>query len=111
MRFVYYPTCSGKTGLIIYFTCLIIFASLFQLCNKAKNLSYIVAMRVMKRFCSLMLAWLKGGAAPMNSTVREARYIYADVAGNNNKFWNIEELSDSSCSLRWGRVGSSGQTQ
>jgi poly [ADP-ribose] polymerase 2/3/4 len=47
----------------------------------------------------------------MNTTVREARYIYADVAGNNNKFWNIHELSDNSCSIQWGRVGSIGQTQ
>jgi poly [ADP-ribose] polymerase len=47
----------------------------------------------------------------MNATVREAKYIYADVAGNNNKFWNIQELSDNSCSIQWGRVGSSGQTQ
>jgi len=47
----------------------------------------------------------------MNDMVREARYIYADVAGNNNKFWNIEERSDHSCSLHWGRVGSVGQTQ
>ena len=47
----------------------------------------------------------------MNATLREARYIYADVAGNNNKFWNIQELSNSSCSIQWGRVGSSGQTQ
>jgi poly [ADP-ribose] polymerase len=47
----------------------------------------------------------------MNSMVREARYIYADVACNNNKFWNIQELSTSSCSIQWGRVGSSGQIQ
>ncbi|HXG93999.1 MAG TPA: WGR domain-containing protein [Blastocatellia bacterium] len=47
----------------------------------------------------------------MTSTVREAIYIYADVAGNNNKFWNIQELSDNSCSIQWGRVGSIGQTR
>jgi poly [ADP-ribose] polymerase 2/3/4 len=47
----------------------------------------------------------------MDTTVREARYIYADVAGNNNKFWNIQEQADSRCSIHWGRVGSVGQTQ
>ncbi len=47
----------------------------------------------------------------MNTAVREARYIYADVAGNNNKFWSIQELADHSCSMQWGRVGASGQTQ
>lgn len=47
----------------------------------------------------------------MNATIREARYIYANVTGNNNKFWNIEERPDNSCSIQWGRVGSTGQTQ
>jgi poly [ADP-ribose] polymerase 2/3/4 len=47
----------------------------------------------------------------MPSTVREGRYIYADVVRNNNKFWNIQERSDGSCNLHWGRVGSSGQRQ
>src|SRR5437660_1260614 len=42
---------------------------------------------------------------------REERYIYADVTGNNNKYWNIQELSDNSCHVQWGRVGANGQTQ
>src|SRR5689334_3410997 len=68
-------------------------------------------MRKANGFCSRVLNWLRGGARPMASTVREGRYIYADVARNNNKFWNIEELSNGSCKLHWGRVGSSGQRQ
>lgn len=46
-----------------------------------------------------------------SSISREARYIYADVTGNNNKYWNIQERSDASCFVQWGRVGSQGQTQ
>jgi poly [ADP-ribose] polymerase 2/3/4 len=62
--------------------------------------------------CSRVLArLLKGRSTTMESTLREARYIYADVCGNNNKFWKIEEVSDASCSIHWGRVGSGGQTQ
>jgi poly [ADP-ribose] polymerase len=45
------------------------------------------------------------------STNREAKYIFADVTGNNNKFWNIQEHSDSSCSVQWGRVGANAQAQ
>jgi poly [ADP-ribose] polymerase 2/3/4 len=46
-----------------------------------------------------------------SSINREAKYIYADVTGNNNKYWNIQELSDASCSVKWGRVGANAQTQ
>ena len=46
-----------------------------------------------------------------SSINREAKYIYADVTGNNNKYWNIQELSDASCFVKWGRVGANAQTQ
>ncbi len=43
------------------------------------------------------------------SVVKEARYVLTNIAGNNNKFWNIKLFSDSSCETHWGRVGEDGQ--
>lgn len=43
------------------------------------------------------------------SVVKEARYVLANIAANNNKFWNIRLFGDSSCETHWGRVGEDGQ--
>lgn len=43
------------------------------------------------------------------SVVKEARYVLTNIAGNNNKFWNIKLLADGSCETHWGRVGEDGQ--
>lgn len=43
------------------------------------------------------------------SVVKEARYVLTNIAGNNNKFWNIKLFSDNSCETHWGRVGEDGQ--
>jgi predicted DNA-binding WGR domain protein len=43
------------------------------------------------------------------SVVKDARYVLTNIAGNNNKFWNIKLYSDGSCETHWGRVGEEGQ--
>src|SRR5437016_2108186 len=42
---------------------------------------------------------------------REARYIYTDVQGNNNKFYYIQEQAGATCFVQWGRVGARAQQQ
>jgi poly [ADP-ribose] polymerase len=44
----------------------------------------------------------------MPTTLREARYIKADVKQNNNKFWYITENDNSTCLVQFGRVGGNG---
>ncbi len=44
------------------------------------------------------------------NVVREDRYIMANVAANNNKFWEIQLLDDGSVVCRWGRVGETGDS-
>lgn len=46
-----------------------------------------------------------------SNITREAKYIYADVNGNNNKYWQIQETVDGTCYIHWGRVGGNGQSQ
>ena len=41
----------------------------------------------------------------MAATVKESRYIMADIEANNNKFWNIFLYEDNSVKTQWGRVG------
>ena len=48
-------------------------------------------------------------AASSASVVKEARYVLTNIAGNNNKFWNIRLFGDNSCETHWGRVGEDGQ--
>jgi poly [ADP-ribose] polymerase len=45
------------------------------------------------------------------STVKEARYINADVSANANKFWNITIQPDYTVVTHWGRVGDHGQSK
>ena len=41
--------------------------------------------------------------------VKEGRFVLTNLAGNNNKFWNIRLYSDGTCETHWGRVGENGQ--
>lgn len=43
------------------------------------------------------------------TVVKEARFVLTNIAGNNNKFWNIRLFGDGSCETHWGRVGEDGQ--
>ncbi len=47
----------------------------------------------------------------MPGTLREARYIKADVKQNNNKFWYITENDNATCMVQFGRVGGNGATK
>jgi poly [ADP-ribose] polymerase len=47
----------------------------------------------------------------MPGTLREARYIKADVKQNNNKFWYIAENDNATCMVQFGRVGGNGATK
>jgi poly [ADP-ribose] polymerase len=47
----------------------------------------------------------------MPTTLREARYIKADVKQNNNKFWYITENDNATCVVQFGRVGGNGATK
>jgi len=47
----------------------------------------------------------------MSTLVRESKYIKSDFDKNNNKFWYIRELDDSSVEVEWGRVGKTSQSK
>lgn len=41
----------------------------------------------------------------MSNLVKEVRYVYANIEGNNNKFWYAELYDDGTFKTTWGRVG------
>lgn len=47
----------------------------------------------------------------MSNVIRKEMYVKSDVTNNNNKFWEVQILSDNSAVMRWGRVGDPGQSQ
>jgi poly [ADP-ribose] polymerase len=44
----------------------------------------------------------------MATLVEEARYIFADIQHNNNKFWHASLFDDGTVEATWGRVGEAG---
>lgn len=47
----------------------------------------------------------------MSTLVKHEMYVKANVAGNNNKFWEIKLFDDFSVHVRNGRIGGNGQNQ
>lgn len=53
----------------------------------------------------------KKGNLIVANAIKEARYIFADIDVNHNKYWHIKMYDDHSVITEWGRIGDAGQSK